>query len=76
MAAKLTKMKPIVYKGRQQGFLNILTGCKKIKALNTGKNFKEEYILLKKRARSTEAKKLNTLSNNRDDIQEKYQSFK
>jgi hypothetical protein len=33
--------------------LRLFAGCKKIKAKRNGKNFKEEYLLLKKRPSSS-----------------------
>lgn len=41
----------LVFKGRENGILRLFRACRKMKA-KTGHNFKEEYLLLKKRARS------------------------
>lgn len=39
--------------------MDVFRACKKMKAKRNGRDFKEEYLLLRKRARSQEAKKLN-----------------
>jgi|LauGreDrversion4_2_1035121.scaffolds.fasta_scaffold40336_2 hypothetical protein len=53
IAMKLNKLEPIK-RGKVGNFFN----CKKMKVSTTGKNFKEEYVMLKKRSRSVEAKKI------------------
>lgn len=51
-------MAPLV-RGRRMNIFN----CKRIKASHAGNNFKEEYVMLKKRARSVEAKKIMKMLN-------------
>jgi hypothetical protein len=58
VAKKLNDLPPIQYKGRSQGFLGLFRACKKIKAKRNGRDFQEEYLLLRKRARSNESKKI------------------
>lgn len=53
LALKLNQMAPLVTRGRRMNIFN----CKRINITKAGKNFKEEYVMLKKRARSVEAKK-------------------
>jgi hypothetical protein len=43
--------------------------CKKMKAKHNGRDFKEEYLLLRKRARSLEANKGRSHPNNASQIQ-------
>lgn len=58
VASKINNLPPIQYRGRSQGFMDLFRACKKMKAKRNGRDFKEEYLLLRKRARSQEAKKL------------------
>ena len=39
------------YNGNAKGLINIFRACKKVQ-LKTGRDFKEEYIMIRKRARS------------------------
>lgn len=41
------------FNNKQKGLLRLFAGCKKIKAKRNGNNFKEEYLLLKKRPSSS-----------------------
>jgi hypothetical protein len=46
-------MPEVVYKGRENGFMRLFRACKQIKAKREGRDYKEEYLLLKKRAKSS-----------------------
>jgi hypothetical protein len=41
-----------VYKGNTKGLIGIFRACKKIQAISRGRDFKGEYIMIRKRARS------------------------
>ena len=42
----------LVYKGNTKGLVGIFRACKKIQLVSNGRDFKQEYIMLRKRARS------------------------
>ncbi len=41
-----------MYKGNTKGLIGIFRACKKIQAISRGRDFKGEYIMIRKRARS------------------------
>lgn len=53
VAERVAKMPEVVYKGRENGFMRLFRACKQIKAKREGRDYKEEYLLLKKRAKSS-----------------------
>lgn len=62
-AQRLQNLPPVEYKGREKGFLSLFRACKKMKAKHNGRDFRQEYLLLRKRARSQEAKKGSKINN-------------
>jgi hypothetical protein len=42
----------LVYKGDKSGLVGIFRACKKIQAVSNSRDFKQEYIMLRKRAKS------------------------
>jgi len=52
LAGKLQNLPPIEFKGPDKGIMKLFRACKQMKAKKNGRDFKEEYLLLRKRARS------------------------
>jgi hypothetical protein len=44
---------------RSKGFLGLFRACQKMNAKRNGRDYQEEYLLLRKRARSLESQKIN-----------------
>jgi hypothetical protein len=42
----------LVYRGNTNGLVGLFRACKKIQLVSRGRDFKEEYIMIRKRARS------------------------
>jgi hypothetical protein len=42
----------LVYRGHTKGLVGLFRACKKIQLVSRGRDFKEEYIMIRKRARS------------------------
>jgi len=42
----------LVYRGNTKGLVGLFRACKKIQLVSRGRDFKEEYIMIRKRARS------------------------
>ncbi len=42
----------LVYRGNTKGLVGIFRACKKIQLVSNGRDFKQEYIMMRKRARS------------------------
>lgn len=49
---KKDKYPDLVYRGNTKGLVGIFRACKKIQAVSNGRDFKQEYVMLRKRARS------------------------
>lgn len=49
---KKDKYPDLVYRGNTKGLVGIFRACKKIQAVSNSRDFKQEYIMLRKRARS------------------------
>jgi hypothetical protein len=56
----------LVYRGNTKGLVGLFRACKKIQLVSRGRDFKEEYIMIRKRARSL----VNKPPVNMDDNQE------